>query len=102
MKLMVMPFVMWVAAQIFDLGPLATVVLVAAGATPGTAASYVLARELGWQRGIHSRTYYRHDAIVSFRSTDCPIDCRIGSYSIECRCVLDQFSDKVRNRFSGN
>ncbi len=47
LKLVVMPAVLWGAAALFDLSPLATAVAVAAGATPGAAASYVLAKQLG-------------------------------------------------------
>ncbi len=47
MKMMVMPVVLWLAAQLFGLEPLATAVLVAAGGVPGAASAYVLARELG-------------------------------------------------------
>lgn len=46
-KLAVMPLVLWGWARLMDLEPLATAVLVCAGATPGAAASYVLARQLG-------------------------------------------------------
>lgn len=47
LKMAVMPLVFFAIARAFGLDPLATAVLVAAGATPGAAASYVLARELG-------------------------------------------------------
>lgn len=47
LKLVVMPALMLVCARLFGLDPIATAILVAAGATPGAAASYVLARELG-------------------------------------------------------
>ncbi|MGD2134337.1 MAG: AEC family transporter [Maricaulaceae bacterium] len=47
MKLLVMPAVLWVWALTLGLPPLATAVLVLAGATPSASASYVLARELG-------------------------------------------------------
>jgi predicted permease len=46
-KLAVMPAVLWGWAALLGLDPLATAVLVCAGATPGAAASYVLARQLG-------------------------------------------------------
>jgi len=46
-KLAVMPTVLLVMSSLMQLDPLATAVLVAAGATPGAASSYVLARELG-------------------------------------------------------
>jgi predicted permease len=47
MKLAVMPMVLWAWALLLHLPPLATAVLVTAGATPGAAASYVLARAMG-------------------------------------------------------
>lgn len=46
-KLAVMPAVLLAWTRALGLDPLAAAVLVAAGATPGAAASYVLARELG-------------------------------------------------------
>jgi hypothetical protein len=46
-KLAVMPAVLWGWSTLLGLDPLATAVLVCAGATPGAAASYVLARQLG-------------------------------------------------------
>ena len=47
LKLLVMPAVLWGWAVAFDLDAVAVGVLVMVGATPGAAASYVLARELG-------------------------------------------------------
>jgi predicted permease len=47
MKLAVMPAVLWAWALLMHLPPLSTAVLVTAGATPGAAASYVLARAMG-------------------------------------------------------
>ncbi len=47
MKLAVMPAVLWGWALLLELSPLSTAVLVTAGATPGAAASYVLARAMG-------------------------------------------------------
>jgi len=47
LKLAVMPAVLLVMSRLLQLDALSTAVLVAAGATPGAAASYVLARELG-------------------------------------------------------
>jgi predicted permease len=47
MKLLVLPLLLWGVARGLGLEPLAQAVLVAAGATPGAAASYVLARQLG-------------------------------------------------------
>jgi hypothetical protein len=46
-KLAVMPVMLWGWALLLGLDPLSTAVLVCAGATPGAAASYVLARQLG-------------------------------------------------------
>jgi predicted permease len=47
MKLIVLPAALYAWATILGLDPLARAVLVAAGATPGAAASYTLARQLG-------------------------------------------------------
>jgi malonate transporter and related proteins len=47
LKLIVMPFALLIAGKLIGLPPEVLVIIVAAGATPGAASSYVLARELG-------------------------------------------------------
>jgi predicted permease len=47
MKLLVMPAIMWGAANALGVGPLGAAVAVGLGATPTAAAGYTLAREMG-------------------------------------------------------
>jgi len=47
MKLLVMPLMLWLAAQAVGLDPLSTAVAVGIGATPTAAAGYTLSREMG-------------------------------------------------------
>lgn len=47
LKLIVMPAVMWIACSVFRVAPLPTAVAVLFGALPGSALSFILARQLG-------------------------------------------------------
>jgi len=47
LKLIVMPILMWAAALMLGVGPVATAIVVLFAALPGSPNSYILARQLG-------------------------------------------------------